>query len=627
MTSAALWRAGLSRRRFLVGSAGALGGLVAGSSIGVRPARAAAGVGPAGYTDVSMAMHVHMSFSEGAGSYDAQLAEAARAGIDVLWPSEHDWRMSALDYVPRLRFLTNESYDGRKVTYASVTAGSLKLSGGGLGATPRSPNDPDGGALRAYAVSSGTAPASKRFSVSSTNSTLKANLTGQRISLDVRPELIGPNAWLEVLLKLSYHPAQAGRPAGQYSLSYRLGTAPRKVSKAGLQGIITVPVRSGEWTSIVLDPVADIAAVWPDLLAPGDNNLSGLLFGATSRKSARAEGVFANVRFERNQTSGDVPLRVQDGLFVAYAAAYPDVTVHRSLEVSYYSDHSNWFGGNFSLIDYSTAPEADFTTWATAQQHLKGGLASLNHPLGGSAPALGQDAMLTKRRNVAKALLARSTPVSGVDILETGYRQKGGVDLETHLALWDTMSRNGILLAGTGVSDNHGGTAGSWTSEANRFATHVWVADDTFARTEPALIEALAARRVFCRELGGYAGQIWLEAAGDPTVGELAPVPMGGTSTSGLDGRSLSITCSGIPSGGQVNVVTGPVDKPGASDPNPGTAVTRAFQAGDFSVDDSVELAIDTRRSTFARIDVLNGSGRRVAFSNPIWLLRDSLIS
>lgn len=119
MTSASLWRAGLSRRRFLAGSAGVLGGLVAGSSIGVRPARGSTLVGPAGYTDVSMAMHVHMSFSEGTGSYDAQLAEAARAEIDVLWPSEHDWRMSALSYVPRLRFLTNESYDGRKVTYAS----------------------------------------------------------------------------------------------------------------------------------------------------------------------------------------------------------------------------------------------------------------------------------------------------------------------------------------------------------------------------------------------------------------------------------------------------------------------------------------------------------------------------
>ena len=55
---------------------------------------------------MSMSMHTHSSFSEG-GSYAdggggasmlSQLEQARRTGTDVVWWTDHDWRMEAFGY-------------------------------------------------------------------------------------------------------------------------------------------------------------------------------------------------------------------------------------------------------------------------------------------------------------------------------------------------------------------------------------------------------------------------------------------------------------------------------------------------------------------------------------------------
>jgi predicted metal-dependent phosphoesterase TrpH len=45
-----------------------------------------------------MAMHLHGSFSEGTASMDAHLKQAQRLGVDVLWWTDHDFRVAALGY-------------------------------------------------------------------------------------------------------------------------------------------------------------------------------------------------------------------------------------------------------------------------------------------------------------------------------------------------------------------------------------------------------------------------------------------------------------------------------------------------------------------------------------------------
>jgi hypothetical protein len=47
---------------------------------------------------VSMAMHIHGSFSEGIASMDAHLEQARRNGVDVIWWTDHDFRREAHGY-------------------------------------------------------------------------------------------------------------------------------------------------------------------------------------------------------------------------------------------------------------------------------------------------------------------------------------------------------------------------------------------------------------------------------------------------------------------------------------------------------------------------------------------------
>ena len=59
-----------------------------------------------GSTPLSLAMHVHGSWSEGAGSWEAQFSQAAATGIDVLYMSDHDTRATARGYLTSLSGVT-----------------------------------------------------------------------------------------------------------------------------------------------------------------------------------------------------------------------------------------------------------------------------------------------------------------------------------------------------------------------------------------------------------------------------------------------------------------------------------------------------------------------------------------
>ena len=57
------------------------------------------------------ALHLHCSFSEGAGSVDWQVLLAAASGYDLLWWSEHDWRIACRDQVEAIGFEPGEPVD------------------------------------------------------------------------------------------------------------------------------------------------------------------------------------------------------------------------------------------------------------------------------------------------------------------------------------------------------------------------------------------------------------------------------------------------------------------------------------------------------------------------------------
>ena len=52
----------------------------------------------------SVQLHVHGSFSEGVGSIDSHSHEARDVGVDVIWWSDHDFRIASYRHVTRFGF-------------------------------------------------------------------------------------------------------------------------------------------------------------------------------------------------------------------------------------------------------------------------------------------------------------------------------------------------------------------------------------------------------------------------------------------------------------------------------------------------------------------------------------------
>lgn len=605
----------LSRRGFL----GTAVGVSAIAFTGVRglwlpSAAAEAATNAAGLNAYRHAMHVHTSFSEGTGSLQAQISEAIANGCHVLYTTDHDWRMSAYKAPGEFHFATSpETVTGKEYSWVAKSSGNLAAKGGGIVESPVSPFDAaqTKGSLKIEATSSGSAVASYSFALNggSSNNCHRTNISGQKLYVDVFADTVGQAGWGEILLTLSYRPPLSlpgtTRPGGTYKISYRFGTKAYTRTAARTTGIVTMPVSPKQWTTVELDPASDAAALWPDVVA-ADNVLGGLNLGATSKSSYPVRVFFGNLRFSRSQTSGDEPLATQQAIIDTYRERYPQLQISQGVEVSGTSEHANGFFTPH-LTDYTKPVPADAYRYTADMMHAAGGLASLNHPFGsGKGGILSPSAQADARRKVASKLLARE--LGGVDILETGFRQKNGLSLETHLDLTATTWRNGYWVTANGVNDNHSGIYGGWQKDSNRFFTGVWQT----AATSDAAYDSLRRGAAFVGEHGNFSGSLDINVEG---------VEMGMISIrDDRSTRELLITGYDLPADCTLEVIRGPVDYTGSVEP--GTVVV-ASPASSELLAGAVTVSIDTSASCFVYVIVVSSTGRRVAFSNPIFLLRE----
>lgn len=600
----------ITRRQLLVRSAAAAGAglLLPGAQRLISPQAAEASV--SSVQPYSMAMHLHASFSEGDASMESHVVEAMNHGVDALWWTEHDWRMMGLGYRRIVHFdAMSEAEGGRTWTWSPVSSGALASSSGEIVTDPCSALDPNPpGALRVAARSASAAPAAYHLEAQTglARYNERSSLAGQLLEIEVCPEQVGPEAYLEILILSSWHPATGGRPAGQYSVSYRIGgAAPPGTRRAqGLRAVVNCAAQTGRMNSLRLTPAEDLQTIWPGMDAR-DFTLRTLRIGAVSRRGAPCSGVYDYLRFTR--APGDQLRQVQSQLLTRYANAYPSVAQFAALEVSGYDPHINWYGGVQPLPDYgSTTPDGenrDFARRAVVDIHSTGGLASYNHMYGTYGSRLSVPEQDARLASVA-AQLVRDRALDA-DLIEVGYRQRAGVNLERHVAAWDVCSRNGIFITGNGVSDSH--NHGSWAQQVNRFLTWAWAP----SKAQPDLLAALRAGRAYIGEVGSFSGSLDLLVDGCCL--------MGSVSLSTATTRSLLVTGAGLPPGGTVRLRQGLVDYAGASVPAPNTATTDSWPTDAF-VTGSQIVSVDNRNSSFVRTEVLNGSGRIVALSNPLWL-------
>ena len=619
---------GLSRRQVLH-SAGAL---AAAAAILGRVPRRLAPRSPArpavldgSLLAYSMAMHIHSSFSEQSGSLDSQFYQAATNGVDVLWLTDHDHRMDGTNYRRTVHFtsLTNEKGapgQGGSWQWQQRKSGPVsRASAGKIVTTPCSPNDPvAGGALSLSVGSTGGEEAKLGFYANCQPAgwNYRDNLTGQSLSFDVMPEPGWANGYLELLIDSSYHEASAGRPAGLYSLSYRIVPAngqPGTRAAQGNQGIITCPVTADgtTWTTVTVTPSEDIAALWPDL----DNRDFALweLFLNVASTGDHVSGYFDYLNFHRTLSGGEF-FSQQADMISTLSAEYAAVTAQQGLEVSGYLPHVNCFGGAIAVPGYQGIKASNYSAFLAGSIipgiHSTGGLVSYNHPFGYSdIPGYSQatqDQMLTR---TAGALLADR--VLGCDLLEVGYNLRQGVDLAHHLSLWNILSRNAVFLTGSGTSDDHFGT--DWYGINNNWITSAWAASTGTAD----LVTALAAGQAWCGSLPGFGAGASLNLTVDGTC------PMGSASLSSLPQRQLTVAATGIPAEGSLVVLQGEVDYAGTGGLADNTQVIASYSGTELAAGGGVEtLAVDTTNESFAVLRVTDASGTTVATSNPVWMLQ-----
>ena len=547
----------MSRRAVL--RAGALAGLGLPLLAGCTSPAPAPGAAPRA-DPVSLAMHLHGSFSEGTASMAAHLDQARRVGVDVLFWTDHDFRVSAQGYRRRLALdgWTSDE-DGVRLTWQRRVEGTLSAADVRFG----------GGAGTLAATGTGTL----WLDAEAWNSTYSGSLADTTLTVGLEPGGLGPDGYVAVQLDLSHHPAGGGRAAGRYRLTYRIGLPAGRRARER-DGEVDVPAAA----SVTLRPVADIAALWPDLVAE-DNALHRLRVGLAVRGSGTATVRGVDLTRARRGDSLALVREVMD----RYAGRYPDRRQYAGLEVSLVR-HLNWFGGELVMPDYGDrAPVKDDSVPAAAAMvdriHRQGGLASYNHPLAGSAAATAEHMVATR--------------ALGADLLEVAYAGQSTVEGMLHVL--DACARNHVFVTGTGVSDDHAGTDWYGNPKSN-WVTRVWAASPDL----PDLLSALSAGKAWSYRPDGWDGVLRTTAGGVEAAGGVA-----------TGRQAVTVTATDLPRGGALEVVTGRADRGG-----PVPAVTTVTVPGG-------RHSVDLEPGRYVRSVVRDAAGRIVGVGNPLWVLPD----
>lgn len=581
---------GLDRRQLL--AAGGLAGLgTLGTPFGTEGAFAAPKADP-----VTMAMHVHGSFSEGIGSMAAHLDQAKRVGVDVIWWTDHDFRRTAYGYRDAIRFDgAREPADSWDLSWAPSSTPEIASAGHSFVSTPANP-DESGDKLRVHATAaSGAGWGTHLVQAVSQNSMYSTSYSDTTLVVDVRPERVGSAARGVIEIASSYRPASGGRPAGQYRIQYRIGEpAGHSTEEGGLLGVVGIPAGpADQWQRLRLDLRSDHAALWPDTVAE-DASLWRLRLGVRVRDGADARVLFDRLRFERDRAKPADSTALLLDVMRQYRSRYPTVRQYAAAEISLVL-HLNAFGGDGTLPAYTGDPVKSSSVAAQRQMvdflHDHGAVVSINHPLQGAASDLDLASRLITTRGV------------GADVIEIGT----GKPTEKLIRVFDIAARNAVFLTANGTTDDHEGT--DWL-KGRRWVTGVW--SPTKRRGD--LCDALRAGRAWFFDPLRWDGGLDLRVEGTRSMGGVLF-----TSKARVDVR---VRAADLPRGATVELVRGRCDLAGPSRLAPANSVRRVsaqrFASGRWST------GVRRGDGAYVRAAVRAANGDLIAFSNPVWVLPES---
>jgi len=471
----------------------------------------------------SCQLHLHGSFSEGEGSIDSHSFEARDVHADVLWWSDHDFRIAYHRLPAAFSFDAQmEPVDADPLLSSDPLARhrpwlfERHLDRQAAGGWELVDDHVQGERSMRVWIRGQNRDFERRFvRLGSENSDLSRSLASQvHLKLAVRPGTTGPDAHAVVEVDLSEHPMPPVTPDSslkQFALRYVIGGPPFEAYLDRVTYNVHVDAPSGEWSELTLDLTGDAERGFPSI-AGRDNSMFRLGFGVEARQGTDFDCLFDDLRIEQ-AVPPERMYAVQRALIDQVAAGYPELREHQGVEISYVTKHLNEFSVGTELLDYEAiaaelqaagrATPDDFAdavlTKAIEAAHARRGLISYNHMFGASWVA---NPKLDKRHETLRevtGLIHR-----GIDLLEVGYVERGGQRLSDHLWVWDELAAKGLPIVGTGVSDSHGGRDQRWRTGTNNFIS--WIYAPSTDKAD--LIEGLRAGRVFFGDLTVFDGAL-----------------------------------------------------------------------------------------------------------------------
>lgn len=577
----------VSRRVFLSATLG-LAAVGATRKVAGRPVVRSPSLQTSGLRPISMAMHIHGSFSEGTASYEAHLQQARQHGVDVIWWTDHDFRVAAHHHRRAVRFDGfKELEDGLEWTWTEEREGDVADGAATFVAEPRSRDEP-GHAMRLHGRG-GNGQGLLASRATAWNWTYSVSMADTTLELDVLAEDTGPGREVVLQIESSYHPARHGRPAGQYHLEYRIGGHDAvRHHHDGLRGLVDLPAARGEWHRLRLRPVADIQRIWPDLVAE-DNSLHQLRIGVRVAPGAETRAVVDRLRFDRGRGQGASGIELRRSVLARYAQAYPDVVHFEAFEVSLVR-HLNWIGGSLTLPPLVSPPfrnnDPELAEKMIAFVHRHGGLAQWNHPLDNDTP-----------ESLVRLMIDRDN--LGADLVEIGRPP-----FDDLRQVFDGAARNAVFFTGVGVSDDHAGR--DWVEQSRNRLTYVWAASTSMDD----LTGALRAGRAWWVDPARWRGSLGMLVEGTHALG-------GVLLTDARDVR-VDLVATDVPAGGSLVILESPVDYAG-----PSPSVTTRRVPGDRLQSGRHAHVVEPGTGRYLRLQVLDEAGAIIGESNPLWMLRE----